>query len=396
MSSQRPKRLAILGATGSIGQNTLAVIEKFPDIYQVESLAGGTNIQLLNHQIQKFHPKRVCVLDEHHAIGLKKMVQQPLEILFGASGYEQIASDTNIDMVVSAIVGAAGLMPTIAAIRSGKDVALANKETLVMAGEIVMREIKKNNVRLLPVDSEHSAIFQCLEGHQKNDLRQILLTASGGPFRNRDFSTFKTIQPKDALNHPTWNMGQKITIDSATLMNKGLEVIEAHFLFNVPASDIQVIVHPQSIVHSMVAYHDGSIIAQLGIPDMKGAIAYALSYPNRLPLNQPTPNFFDIQSLNFYEPDLKKFPCLSLAYEACSQGKTFPAVLNAANEIAVAAFLHNQIGFMDIPRWIEKALTHHTPENTTDLDRIVEADQWARNIVKRWINTNDERNCIYI
>jgi 1-deoxy-D-xylulose-5-phosphate reductoisomerase len=388
MPAQKVTKLSILGSTGSIGQNTLTVVDQFPDCYQIEALAGGTNIQLLNQQIQKFHPKCVCVLDEQHAEQLKKIVQNPVEIIYGSSGYEQIASYSSTDMVVSAIVGAAGLNPTIAAIRSGKDVALANKETLVMAGEIVMREIKENNVRLLPVDSEHSAIFQCLEGHQQEDLSQILLTASGGPFRNREISTFKTILPKDALNHPTWNMGQKITIDSATLMNKGLEVIEAHFLFHVPATDIQVIVHPQSIVHSMVAYHDGSIIAQLGIPDMKGAIAYALSYPNRLTLKQPIPNFFEIQSLEFYEPDLNKFPCLSLAYEACRQGKTYPTVLNAANEIAVDAFLNHQIGFMDIPKWIEKALTHHVPENGMDLGCINDADQWSRNVVKQWIRTN--------
>jgi len=388
MPDHRHKRLSILGSTGSIGRNTLEVVEQFPDIYQVEALAAGTNIELLSTQIQKFNPKCVCVLDEQHAIQLKKWVQSPVEIIFGPSGYEQIAAYPGTNMVVSAIVGAAGLMPTIAAIRSGKDVALANKETLVMAGEIVMRDIKKHNVRLLPVDSEHSAIFQCLEGHQRTDLSTILLTASGGPFRNRDFSTFKSIQPKDALNHPTWSMGQKITIDSATLMNKGLEVIEAHFLFQVPVTEIQVIVHPQSIVHSMVAYHDGSIIAQLGIPDMKGAIAYALSYPNRLPLNQPIPNFFDIQSLDFYEPDLKKFPCLSLAFEACSLGKTYPAVLNAANEITVAAFLNHQIGFMDIPHFIEKALAHHQPEKEMDLDSIVCADRWARNMLNQWMTKN--------
>jgi len=388
MSAPKTTRLSILGSTGSIGQNTLAVVEQFPDLYQIEALAGGTNIQLLNQQILKFHPKCVCVIDEQHAEQLKKMVQIPVEIIYGSSGYEQIASYSSTDMLVSAIVGAAGLKPILAAIRSGKDIALANKETLVMAGEIVMHEVKENHVRLLPVDSEHSAIFQCLEGHQKNELSRILLTASGGPFRNREISTFKSILPRDALNHPTWNMGQKITIDSATLMNKGLEVIEAHFLFQVPASDIQVIVHPQSIVHSMVAYHDGSIIAQLGIPDMKGAIAYALSYPNRLPLSQPIPNFFKIQSLDFYEPDLHKFPCLSLAYDACHQGKTFPTVLNAANEIAVDAFLNHQIGFMDIPKWIEKALTHHTPDNTIDLESINNADLWARNIVMQWIRTN--------
>jgi 1-deoxy-D-xylulose-5-phosphate reductoisomerase len=388
MSAQKPTNLSILGATGSIGRNTLAVVEQFPELYHVEALAGGKNIELLTQQIQKFKPKCVCVLDEKYAAQLKKNVPPNIEILYGPSGYEQVASYSNTDMVVSAIVGAAGLMPTIAAIRSGKDVALANKESLVMAGKIVMHEVNKNNVRLLPVDSEHSAIFQCLQGHQQKDLSHILLTASGGPFRNREISTFKSILPRDALNHPTWNMGQKITIDSATLMNKGLEIIEAHFLFHVPSSDIQVIVHPQSIVHSMVAYHDGSIIAQLGIPDMKGAIAYALSYPNRLPLNQPMPNFFELQSLNFFEPDLNKFPCLSLAYDACNQGKTYPAVLNAANEIAVDAFLNHQIGFMDIPRFIEKALTYHKSENEMDIACILHADQWARDLVKQWIRTN--------
>jgi 1-deoxy-D-xylulose-5-phosphate reductoisomerase len=388
MSEYKQKKLSILGSTGSIGQNTLAVVEQFPENYQIEALAAGTNIELLNRQIQQFSPKCICVLDEKTAIQLKKIVQRPVDIVYGPSGYTQVASYSTTDIVVSAIVGAAGLMPTIAAIRSGKDIALANKETLVMAGDIVMHEIKEHNVRLLPVDSEHSAIFQCLEGHRQQDLSHILLTASGGPFRNRGFSTFESIQPIDALKHPTWSMGKKITIDSATLMNKGLEVIEAHFLFHVHADDIRVIVHPQSIVHSMVAYHDGSIIAQLGIPDMKGAIAYALSYPGRLPLNQPTPDFFDIQSLNFYPPDLEKFPCLSLAYEACKQGKTYPAVLNAANEIAVAAFLDHRIGFMDIPRYIEKALTHHTSENSIHLENIINADKWARNVVKQWIRTN--------
>jgi len=379
------KRLSILGSTGSIGKSTLSIVTQFPGLYQVEALAAGTNLDLLAQQIDQFKPKCVCVLDEHHANQLKKMVDRPIEILHGPSGYESIGAYETVDIVVSAIVGAAGLNPTISAIRAGKDIALANKETLVMAGEIVMHAIKQNNVRLLPVDSEHSAIFQCLKGHRRKDMSHILLTASGGPFRCKDLSEFENIRPEDALKHPTWNMGKKITIDSATLMNKGLEVIEAHFLFQAPVSDIQVVVHPQSIVHSMVAFCDGSVIAQLGIPDMKGAIAYALSYPKRLPLNQPVPDFFALKHLDFEAPDLNKFPCLALAFNACEKGQTYPSVLNAANEIAVAAFLDGQISFMDIPRLIEKSLEQHSPSQTMDLQHVLDADQWARNVVTRWI-----------
>jgi len=379
------KKLSILGSTGSIGQNTLAVIKQFPDLYQVEALAAGINLNVLCEQINTFNPKCVCVLDEHRANDLKRMIDKPLEIVHGIEGYQYIGSYPSSHMVVSAIVGATGLLPTLSAIQAGKDIALANKETLVMAGDIVMNAVKENNIRLLPVDSEHSAIFQCLNGNQADEMDHILLTASGGPFHNREKSTFKDIRPEDALKHPTWQMGRKISIDSATLMNKGLEVIEAHFLFNTPADRIQVVVHPQSIVHSMVAFCDGSVIAQLGIPDMKGAIAYALSYPKRLPLKQPIPDFFTMQHLDFYEPDLDKFPCLSLAYTACQQGQTYPAVLNAANEIAVSAFLDKKIGFMDIPRLIEKALNNHTPKGAMDLSYVLQADQWAREVVSKWI-----------
>ncbi|KPA10009.1 1-deoxy-D-xylulose-5-phosphate reductoisomerase [Candidatus Magnetomorum sp. HK-1] len=385
MAEITPKKLTVLGSTGSIGQNTLAVVERFPERYQVEALAAGSNITQLSQQIKKFNPKCVCVLDEALASDLKKISSQPIEIVYGSKGYQYLAAYPTSDMVVSAIVGAAGLLPTLSAIEAGKDIALANKETLVMAGDIVMQAVAEKNIRMLPVDSEHSAIFQCLEGNRRQDFDHILLTASGGPFRKRNISTFAEIQPKHALNHPTWQMGHKISIDSSTLMNKGLEVIEAHFLFQVPETKIQVVVHPQSIIHSMVAYRDGSVIAQLGVPDMKGAIAYALSYPERLPLKQAVPDFFALKNLEFEKPDLNKFPCLSLAYEACKKGKTFPAVLNAANEIAVQAFLDHHIGFLDIPKLIEKALTVHTPQNSMDLPTILQADQWAREIVSGWI-----------
>jgi len=386
MTENIQKKLTILGSTGSIGQNTLAIVERFPERYQVEALAAGTNIDKLSKQIKTFKPKCVCVLNEALADNLKKIINQPVEIIYGPEGYKQLAAYKSSDTVVSAIVGAAGLLPTLSAINAGKDIALANKETLVMAGDIVMQAVSEKKIRMLPVDSEHSAIFQCLEGNRRQDFDHILLTASGGPFRKRNFSTFSEIQPKDALSHPTWQMGNKISIDSSTLMNKGLEVIEAHFLFQVPETKIKVVVHPQSIIHSMVAYKDGSIIAQLGIPDMKGAIAYALSYPERLPLKQSVPDFFGLKNLEFEAPDLKKFPCLSLAFEACKKGKTYPAVLNAANEIAVQAFLDLKISFLDIPGLIEKALTHHTPQQEIDLPTILKADQWARDIVLSWIN----------
>ncbi|MBF0452835.1 MAG: 1-deoxy-D-xylulose-5-phosphate reductoisomerase [Candidatus Magnetomorum sp.] len=385
MKDHISKKLTVLGSTGSIGKNTLAVVERFPEHYQVEALAAGTNLNLLCDQIETFKPKCVCVLDERRANELKQRIHHPLEIVYGPDGYQYIAAYPPSDMVVSAIVGAAGLLPTLSAIQAGKDVALANKETLVMAGDIVMHAVEEKKIRLLPVDSEHSAIFQCLEGNRRQELDKILLTASGGPFRSMDQAKFKDIQPEHALKHPTWQMGKKISIDSATLMNKGLEVIEAHFLFDVAESDIQVIVHPQSIVHSMVAFCDSSIIAQLGVPDMKGAIAYALSYPERLPLKQPVPDFFALKSLDFYEPDFKKFPCLALAYDACQKGKTFPAVLNAANEMAVQAFLDGKIGFMDIPSLIEKALANHSPEDAMELSAVLHADQWARDAVSEWL-----------
>jgi 1-deoxy-D-xylulose-5-phosphate reductoisomerase len=301
-----------------------------------------------------------------------------VEILCGDEGYRAAASDGGVDIVLTAVVGAAGLVPTLAAIEAGKTIALANKETLVMAGEIVTMKAARKGVQILPVDSEHSAIFQCLQGHRKADLAQILLTASGGPFLNLPMDQFSNISTAQALNHPNWEMGPKITVDSATLMNKGLEVLEAKSLFDVSEDMIEVVIHPQSIIHSMVAYRDGAVLAQLGIPDMKAAIAYALSYPKRLSLNQPLPDFSGEQDLTFQKPDLAKFPCLALAFQACKAGKTMPAVLNAANEVAVNAFLKNKISFTDIARIVDKAMQTHAVNPKPELSDILAADQETR------------------
>ena len=321
--SAATKHLSILGATGSIGRNVLEIVAMFPDRFVVEALAAKDNIELLAEQITRFHPQMVSLIDEAAARQLQDRLPETdtTRILFGEAGYQAVATCETADTVVSSMVGAAGLAPTLAAIQAGKDIALANKETLVMAGDIVMEEARRHKVRILPVDSEHSAVFQCIAGQRESDIAKILLTASGGPFRNRPRETFDTIQLEDALNHPNWDMGQKITIDSATLMNKGLEVIEAKHLFAISEDRIEVVVHPQSIIHSMVSFQDGSVIAQLGIPDMKGAIAYALSWPERLPLNQPIPDFAAMGSLDFQAPDLEKFPCLAYAYQACQTGE---------------------------------------------------------------------------
>jgi len=376
------KRLAILGSTGSIGRNTLNVVEQFPDRFSVRTLTAKDNVSLLAEQIKKFSPEIAVVYNEKRVETLKGLLPEPtdVEILYGDEGYKQAATHKPVDIVVTAMVGAAGLLPTLAAIEAGKDIALSNKETLVMAGEMVMNRAKEKGVNIFPVDSEHSAIFQSLLGHRKEDLDRIHLTASGGPFRNRPEAELSGIQPEEALKHPTWQMGAKITIDSATLMNKGLEVIEAKHLFAVSQDQISVVIHPQSIVHSMVSYRDGSIIAQLGIPDMKGAIAYAISFPERLPLKQPIPDFGRIGSLTFEDPDFDKFPCLKLAFDACEAGGTLPAVLNAANEMAVAAFLEKKISFTQLPEVIRKTMESHTI-NVSDrftLPDILDADAWAR------------------
>ena len=375
------KNIAVLGSTGSIGVSTLEVLEQFPGRFRAVALAAGRNTDLLLDQIRRFRPRLVAVINEDLAAKLTGAMgrdDRETEVVFGPQGYEQVATHPEAEMVVSAMVGAAGLLPTIAALKSGKSLALANKETLVVAGEIVMGLAEERNIQILPVDSEHSAIFQALRGNHRSALKRILLTASGGPFFNREKGELASVTPQAALRHPNWTMGQKITIDSATLMNKGLEVIEAHWLFGVPVDQIAVHIHPESIVHSMVEYIDGSVIAQMGIPDMRIPIAYALAFPERLPVQSPPLDLFRLEKLSFYPPDDEKFPCLRLAYDASRRGSTLPAVLNAANEIAVQAFLDGTIGFMDIPRVIQSVMHRHKPAETLTLEVILEADIWAR------------------
>lgn len=374
------KRIAILGSTGSIGRSALQVVEQFPDRLQVVALAAGRNIDLLAEQIHRFRPRLAAVFDLQLAKDLTSRLQPGIEVevVAGSQGYQQVASCAEAEMILSSMVGAAGLIPTLSAIRAGKDVALANKETLVMAGALVMGEVRRSQVELLPVDSEHNAIFQAMEGHRREDLKRILLTASGGPFLNMPKEQLESVTPTQALAHPNWAMGPKISIDSATLMNKGLEVIEAKWLFDVPVEKIDVHVHPQSIVHSMVEYIDGSVIAQMGIPDMRIPIAYALAYPERLELGLPRLDFFTVQTLTFQEPDLNRFPCLKLAFAACKAGGTMPAVLNAANEVAVQAFLDNRIPFSGIPRLVNQAMEEHALDPAAELEAILEADTWAR------------------
>ena len=377
------KRLCILGSTGSIGRNTLEIVARFPEKYSIEALTAHTNLSLLSEQIRRFKPELAVVHDERLADELTDMLSKGAlpKILYGTDGYRAAAELASADMVVTAMVGAAGVMPTLAAIDAGHDIALANKETLVVAGKIVMEKAASRNVKIIPVDSEHSAIFQCLAGNRSQDVDKIILTASGGPFVDSPADVLRAVRPEAALKHPNWQMGPKITIDSATLMNKGLEVIEARWLFGMDLNRVEVVVHPQSIIHSMVAYRDGSILAQLGIPDMKGAIAYALSHPERLPLGQPLPDFTGKgmdRGLTFKKPDIDRFPCLGLAYRAAEIGGTLPAVMNAANEIAVEAFLNHRISFTQIPEIIRIVMQSHETTDNPDIERLMDADRWSR------------------
>ena len=373
------KNISILGSTGSIGVNTLNVVEQFPERFEVIGLAVQRNIELLETQIRKFRPKIASVADKVLGEELRKRCADiDVEIVTGEDGAVQVATHQDVEMVLSAIVGFAGLVPTYQAVLANKHIALANKETLVVAGALIMPEIEKRGLSLLPVDSEHNAIFQSLQGHRREDVRKILLTASGGPFRQYTKEQLTTVTVQDALRHPNWEMGKKITIDSATLMNKGLEVIEAHWLFGVKFSDIQVVVHPQSVIHSMVEYLDGSIIGELGVPDMRIPIAYAMSHPEQIPIDVPRLDLAAMGAITFEEPDLDKFPCLRYAYHAGEIGGTLPAVLNAANEVAVDAFLHERISFVDIPRVIKQVMDAHDVKPLTTLDDAINADCWAR------------------
>ncbi len=376
------KKISILGSTGSIGTSTLDIIRMYPDRFMPVVLAGARNTGLLLSQINEFRPEIAVVYGPEEAAEIKKRLPAGSRtgILYGSEGYEAAAEYPSADLVLLAIVGAAGLKPALAAINAGKDIALANKETLVMAGELVMTLARKKGVVIFPVDSEHSAVFQSMSGQRREDLSKIILTASGGPFRNLPENEFCMIKPSDALKHPNWSMGSKITIDSATLMNKGLEVIEACRLFDLPPSKVEVVVHPQSIIHSMAVYRDGSVISQMGVPDMKAAIAYSFSFPERMDIGLPAPDFSALGSLTFEKPDIKKFPCLSLAYEALATGGTMPAVLNAANEVAVSFFLEGRTGFNGIPEIVEKTMRLHNSVQSPELDDIFQADSWARHI----------------
>ena len=374
------KYLSILGSTGSIGRQALDVAINNPEQVKVVALAAGRNIQLLAQQVDKFKPDLVSVADPGDAKKLSGMLssQNKPEILCGTEGLIAAATYSKATVVLTAVTGTVGLLPTMKAIEKGKEIALANKETLVAAGSTVMEKIKANGVTLYPVDSEHSAVWQCLNGERHQDVKQILLTASGGPFRGLTSEEMREVTPERALKHPNWNMGSKITIDSATLMNKGLEVIEAKWLFDVEFDQIKVLVHPQSIIHSMVEFVDGAVMAQLGIPDMRIPIQYALSYPSRWPNDLPKLNLTEIAELTFEAPDLERFPSLKLAYQAGKTGGTMPTVLNAANEVAVARFLRGEISFLDIPLTVESVMEKHNNISKPSLDDILEADRWAR------------------
>jgi 1-deoxy-D-xylulose-5-phosphate reductoisomerase len=376
------KNIAILGSTGSIGQSSLEVIRNSPDRFAATYLTANTNIDLLEQQIRLFHPRGVVVLDESSASTLRNRVDGSLEVLSGEDGLVQVVTRDDVDIVISSLVGFAGLKPTVAAIQHRKRIALANKETLVVAGGLITSLVKEYGVDLLPIDSEHSAILQCLAGEDRSLVTRLILTASGGPFLNTPAESFPALTVENALIHPNWKMGNKITIDSATLMNKGLEVIEAHWLFGLPAGRIHVVIHPQSIIHSMVEFVDGSIKAQLGLPDMKLPIQYALSYPERWPMNGARVDFPALRSMTFFEPDRVKFRCLDLAYDALSLGGTAPAILNAANELAVSAFLQHRISFEKIPLVIERALSLHKSLPSPDLQDIMEADRQVRALVR--------------
>ena len=374
------KQIVLLGSTGSIGDSTLDIVTKFPDQFSILGLAARRSDEKLEQQIRSFRPKFVALADSAAAQRLRSRVKDPaVRVLDGPDGVRAVASLPESDLVISAIVGGAGLVPTMAAIRAGRRVALANKEPMVMAGQLMQEEARRQGVPIFPVDSEHSAIFQSLAGHRREDVRRIVLTASGGPFWDRTKEDMATVTPEQALQHPNWQMGAKITVDSATLMNKGLEVIEARWLFDCPPVQLDVVIHRESIIHSLVEYRDGSVIAQLGLPDMRTPISYAMNYPRRVPLDPPALDLWKFGKLTFYQPDPVRFPCLRLAYEALDHGGTCPAILNAANEVAVDAFLHHGLPFGHIANVIEQTVQCADVRPLTSLEDALEADRWARN-----------------
>ncbi len=380
------KRIAILGSTGSIGTQALDVIRQHPDLFEATVLTAGMNVKLLIDQAREFRPDAVVIADESQYDTLRDaLADLPVKVYAGSEALCQVVEGDSIDIVLTAMVGFAGLRPTVAAIKAKKALALANKETLVVAGSLIRKLCTDHKVGILPVDSEHSAIFQCLNGEYSNRIRRLLLTASGGPFRNCSLDELREVTPERALQHPNWKMGAKITIDSATMLNKGFEMIEAHWLYGVAPKDIQVVVHPESVVHSAVEFDDGAVIAQLGTPDMRLPIQYAFSYPNRVPLNGERLDLFKLVALHFSEPDEEKFPCLALAYRAIEKGGNMPCILNAAGEVTNLAFREGRIGFMDIPAIIEKTMAAATFEPAPTLDCLFDTDREARRIAENFI-----------
>ncbi len=382
------KNIALLGATGSIGLNTLDVISRHPDRFKVFAVSAKSDWEALHKICIKHLPSFAVLVDEAAAESLRKVVPAGVEVLCGNSALDDIASHQKTDFIMAAIVEAAGLSSTFCAAQAGKRIMLANKESLVLGGSLLMRLAKKSGAEIIPVDSEHSAIFQCFQGG-KEGLNKIQLTASGGPFLNTPLEKLGSVTPAEACNHPNWKMGKKISIDSATMMNKGLEVIEANFLFGLSSNQIEVVVHPQSIVHSFVYFDDGSVLSQLGLPDMRSAISYAMSYPGRLHSGVKQLDLTKEASLEFHPPDMKKFKCLELAYKALSEGKSAPGTLNAANEVAVDAFLNNRVGFLDIPKIIEKTLNEAPSQNLDTLEGVVENDQLSRQIALSFVGSSD-------
>lgn len=381
------KKIALLGSTGSIGTQTLDVISRFPGEFEVEVLTAGNNVKLLGQQARKFLPDAVVIGNEEHYRTLKEALKDiPVKVYAGEEAIEQIVSGSNIDMVVTAMVGYSGLKPTVAAIKAGKTIALANKETLVVAGEIIKKLVRQSGSMIIPVDSEHSAIFQCLAGEKSNPIENITLTASGGPFLNFTTEMLQKVKPQDALRHPNWEMGNKVTIDSASLMNKGLEVIEAKWLFDLEISQIKVIIHPQSIIHSMVHFADGSIKAQMGMPDMRIPILYALSYPDRYISDLPKLDFSLHQTLTFADPDLSRFRNLNLAFTALRQGGNMPCILNGANEIAVKAFLAGKIGFLQMSDVVEYTMEKTEYISSPGLGSLESTNEKSRIIASNYIN----------